>query len=261
MLHIDAKDLTFTDEPDGSHKATFNLVALTFGADGGVVDQMGRTYTIRILAATYDKTLKDGFVYNLTVPIKKPGAYQLRAALRDEKSERAGSASEFVTVPDINRDQLTLSGLLVDGIDPQAYQDKVARRRVGAASSTRQQDAGEQVDQTDPEASVALRHFHQGLLMEFGYVIFNAQLDKATGQPLLQTQLRMFHDGQPVFKGTPQPFKVNNPPDLKRLSVSGAIHLGNLAPGEYVFQVVVTDLLADEKHRVATRWIDFEIVK
>jgi hypothetical protein len=55
---------------------------------------------------------------------------------------------------------------------------------------------------------------------------------------------------------------MNNPPDMKRLNVSGAIHLGaNLEPGEYVFQVVVTDLLAEQKHRVTSRWIDFEIVK
>jgi hypothetical protein len=44
--------------------------------------------------------------------------------------------------------------------------------------------------------------------------------------------------------------------------VSGRIQLGNvLAPGEYVAQVVVTDLLADIKHQMATQWIDFEIVK
>jgi hypothetical protein len=47
---------------------------------------------------------------------------------------------------------------------------------------------------------------------------------------------------------------------LKRLSVTGAIQLGtDMAPGEYVFQVVITDLLADQKHRVATQWIDFEV--
>jgi len=46
MLHIDANDLTFTVEPDGSHKSTFNVVVFTFGAYTGVVDQTGRTYTI-----------------------------------------------------------------------------------------------------------------------------------------------------------------------------------------------------------------------
>ena len=262
MLHIDANDLTFTVEPDGSHKSTFNVVLFTFGADAGVVDQTGRTYTIRIPASDYDRTLKNGFVYYLTVPIKKPGAYQLRAAVRDEKSQRVGSASQFLVAPDVKKPQLTLSGLLVAGISPEAYQEKIARRRAGIVSSTPPQDAEDQVDQTDPEAGPALRHFRQGLIMEFTYAIYNPQLDKTSGRPQLQTQLRMFRDGRLVFAGKEEPFKVNNPPDMKRLSVSGAIHLGaNLEPGEYVFQVVVTDLLAEQKHSVTSRWIDFEIVK
>jgi hypothetical protein len=34
-----------------------------------------------------------------------------------------------------------------------------------------------------------------------------------------------------------------------------------MAPGEYVFQIIVTDALAKEKHRVASQWLGFEIVK
>jgi hypothetical protein len=42
----------------------------------------------------------------------------------------------------------------------------------------------------------------------------------------------------------------------------GALKLGaDLIPGEYVLQITATDPLADAKHRVATQWIDFEIVK
>jgi hypothetical protein len=35
----------------------------------------------------------------------------------------------------------------------------------------------------------------------------------------------------------------------------------DLEPGEYVLQVIVTDNLAKEKYRVATQWMDFELVK
>ena len=34
-----------------------------------------------------------------------------------------------------------------------------------------------------------------------------------------------------------------------------------MTPGDYVLQVVVTDMLADEKHRVASQSMDFQIVK
>jgi len=50
--------------------------------------------------------------------------------------------------------------------------------------------------------------------------------------------------------------------DPKRLITSGGIKLGtDLAPGEYVLQVSVRDMLADEKHRTVTQWMDFEIVR
>jgi hypothetical protein len=34
-----------------------------------------------------------------------------------------------------------------------------------------------------------------------------------------------------------------------------------MPPGDYILQIIVTDLLADQKHRMATEWIDFEILQ
>lgn len=34
-----------------------------------------------------------------------------------------------------------------------------------------------------------------------------------------------------------------------------------MAVGEYVLQITVTDLLASEKHKTTTQWLDFEILK
>jgi len=44
--------------------------------------------------------------------------------------------------------------------------------------------------------------------------------------------------------------------------VVGGILLGaDLTPGEYVLQMVVTDQLANKKHRLATQAMDFQIVR
>ncbi|MGZ8848066.1 MAG: hypothetical protein ACXW3C_16530, partial [Pyrinomonadaceae bacterium] len=101
-----------------------------------------------------------------------------------------------------------------------------------------------------------------GETLRYGFVIYNARLDKNASQPQLQTQVRLFRNGEPVFAGKLQPFPLNNPPDLARLAAESSIQLGaEMIPGEYVLQVIATDLLADEKHRTTTQWIDFEIVK
>ena len=43
LLHVQAKDLKFTDEADGSKKAVFDVWAASFGDNGAVVDQITKT--------------------------------------------------------------------------------------------------------------------------------------------------------------------------------------------------------------------------
>ncbi|HYR74552.1 MAG TPA: VWA domain-containing protein [Pyrinomonadaceae bacterium] len=269
MLHIDARDLTFADEPDGWHKSVFDIIAVTFGDNGVPVDQVNRTHTVRIRGETYKRVLRDGFVYVVTVPLKKPGAYQLRVALRDTDSERIGSASQFVDVPDIKKNRLALSTIIVRGLTAAEFaRNKAPMKSPGdnaSAPSTQSNAAtpqSEGVEEGDAQASAAVRHFHSGLVMEYGYMIFNAQLSKATNQPQLTTQVRLVRDGKVIFNGKEIPFDTTNQTDLKRLAAGGAIQLGTgLGPGEYALQIIVNDALANEKRRTATQWIDFEIVK
>ena len=49
VLHVDGHDLTFTDEPNSLHKCVFDVVAITFGDNGTVVDQpIGKTFTLAV---------------------------------------------------------------------------------------------------------------------------------------------------------------------------------------------------------------------
>ncbi|HEV7796531.1 MAG TPA: VWA domain-containing protein [Pyrinomonadaceae bacterium] len=256
MLHVSGRDLTFTTEPDGWHQAVFDILAITFGDNGVVVDQIGRTHTMRVKGATYEKIAKDGFTYNLAVPIKKAGAYQLRTALRDVSSERVGSASQFIEVPDLKKNRLTLSGLMVRGTSMQAFQ------KSGTDLSGHGENADDTVDESDTNVNPAVRQFKPGLVMVYALAIYNAQLDKANGKPQLQTQLKLFRDGREVYAGKESVFDPAGQPDLKRLTTTGAVQLGTkMEPGEYMLQITVTDLLRDDKHRLTSQWIDFEIVK
>ena len=267
MLHIDARDLTFTTEADGKHKCIFDVLAMTFGDNGVPVDQIGRTYTLQLPEALYKRTQRDGLVYYVTVPIKKPGAYQLRISLRDTSTARIGSASQFIEVPDLKKNRLAISGMVVRGENPGEKAAAAAPSASpagtqpvnGANAATDEQDAA---DQKNPEASPAVRHFSRGMLMDYLFIIFNAHVDKTTNKSQLIAQVRLFRDGQPVFTGKENALNFTGVVDPKRLITGGAIKLGNdLAPGEYVLQVSVRDMLADEKYRTVTQWMDFEIVK
>ena len=243
FLHVDGSALTFTDEPDDWHQAQFDVVAVTVGEDGNIVDEVSRVDRLRVRGEGYKQVLRAGFVYMLTVPIKKPGAYQLRVALRDQASELVGSSSQFVDVPDMKKHRLELSGILLNATPPGQAQPN------------------ETDNNFDPAKSAAVRHFRQGENMRYSFVIYNPRVDPATGQPQLQTQVKVFRDGQPVFTGRAQRFTLNNPPDITRLSGASAIKLGgDMTPGEYVLQLIVTDLLAGDKYATTSRWVDFQIV-
>jgi hypothetical protein len=250
LLHIDAADLTFTKQADGVYTTMFDVAAITFGDNGVPIDQLGKTYQMKLSESEHARILREGLVYYVTVPIKKPGAYQLRMSLRDSASERIGSASQFIEAPDIKKKRLALSGLIVRGQSP--------ARPGGALASA----AGEGREEGNAQASAAVREFKPGAIIEYAFFIFNPKLDKASPRPQVITQVKLFRDGKEIFSGKEIQYDSSGQLDPQRLRSGGAIQLSNrMEPGDYVIQVIVTDTLADKKHRIATQWMDFQIVK
>jgi VWFA-related protein len=265
LVYIDTHDLSFATQADGSHKADLDVAAITFGDNGLAIDKVARTYELRLKEEDYQRVIKHGLIYSLNVPVKKAGAYQLRVAVRDAATERVGSAGQFIEVPDLNKNRLALSGIILGGMNRAAAQKTTVTEATGASPAPVSQSAsasGDAADIYDPQAGPAVRRLSHDMILDFGYVIYNAQLDRAGGRPQLTTQVRLFRDGQQVFAGKDLPFSADKQTDLKRLVAGGRLRLGtNLPPGEYVLQVIVTDALAKEKYRTASQWIDFEIVK
>ncbi len=96
------------------------------------------------------------------------------------------------------------------------------------------------------------------MVIDYGYEAYNVQLDRATGRAQLQTQVRLFRENQQVF--TTQVRNLAGQPGAKRLTARGRLQLGqNLKPGDYILQVIVTDVAAKDKRRVATQWITLEV--
>jgi VWFA-related protein len=266
LLHVDARALTFTDAADGWHKAVIDVGGIVFGDNGQVVVEQRRTHMLSLRGRTYEHALSDGVEFALDLPLKKPGAYQVRVAVRDAATSRLGSAGQFVEVPALSSGALALSGIIINGAGANAAAQTFARTTPDAANAagsnaTRAGDAP-RTDESDALASPGVRQFRQGMTLNYAYVIFNARPDKQTKQPRLSTRTRLFRDGAEVFSSDDVPVAVGANADPTRLVAGGSLRLGtNLAPGDYVLQIIVTDPLADPKHQTATQWIDFEIVK
>ena len=248
MLYFDPKEIKFTDEADDTHKAVIDLVAMTFGEDGQQVDSTDKTWTITLKGDAYRSVLKQGMVYNVHVPMKKPGAYQVRVVLRDSATEQLGSASQFIEVPDITKGHLALSGIVLRAETPQAK----------APAEGTDNAEGHQVEE-DPQGTPAVRIFKQGSAITYGYQILNAQAE-AGKSPELEVRTRLFRDGEEVYAGKPAALSSQGQPDSKHLVGGGRMQLGGkITPGDYVLQVIVTDKLAKDKYKFATQSMDFEI--
>jgi VWFA-related protein len=250
FIYVDGRSLAFKEEADGTYRAALDVLAMTFNDQGFPVDQRSRSQEIVVPRAKYQTTLDQGLIFGINLPVKTPGAFQLRIAVRDSRSGRVGSANQFIEVPDLKKDRLTLSGLYLAERDP-------ARSLINVSGGNNETaNAGD--NQGDPQTGPAIRRFHSGAMLEYGYEVYNTRLDKATRLQQLQSQIRLFRDNQLVFTG--KVLNLKGQQDQKRLVAFGQFPLSpSLTPGDYVLQVIVTDGLAKEKNAVTTQWIDFEI--
>jgi VWFA-related protein len=248
FLHIGAKDLTFAREPDGNYKASIDLIASTFGESGMINDGTRATHTLILKQEEYQKMLDRGVVYDFPFDLKKPGAYQVRVAIRDNATNRVGSASHFVEVPDIKKKRLALSGLLLENM---AYADYQKFETLTPE---------EVMKLLNPLSDTAVRRFRQGSVLTFAADVFNSKRD-AVGKVYLSSQARIYNENQDlVFEGKLFPKEYIPRAGTADVTARGAIRLGaNFSPGNYTLQFIVTDQRAEKKRRVAAQFVPFEI--
>lgn len=259
LIHVGGNSLTFTEEPDGAYKASVDVAAVTFDDEGVAVDQRFRAETVRVRGDEYRAAQRDGITFGINLPVKKPGAFQLRIAVRDVPTERVGSANQFIEVPNLSKNRLALSGLYLAGNNNQRRSPASAQTVTQGGTSTPSVDAaqGRLADQ-DARTDPAVRRFRPGMVIDYGYEAYNVQLDRATNRPQVQTQVLLFRENQLVY--TTQVRNLAGEPGAKRLTAMGRLQLRpDWKLGDYILQVIVTDVSTKDKRRVATQWIPFEV--
>ncbi|MGQ0540914.1 MAG: VWA domain-containing protein [Blastocatellia bacterium] len=249
LLHVDGKDLTFKKDTDGSMKVEFAVLAASYGDNGVLVEQIGKNYTINMDERGYKKITTEGFVYHFTFPVKKPGAFQYRVAIRDTASGKVGSASQFIEVPNLKKGRPVVSGIVLQGFSTEQWQ------KLNQAAPDFTSDP-----LSSPMNDTSLRRFKLGSVLRYGFEVYNARLD-ASSKPNVSTKIRVFRDGKIVLDGNQMPLDISGQTEIKQLKSSGAISLGkNMPPGDYILQIIITDNLAKEKRRIATQFVQFEVV-
>jgi VWFA-related protein len=243
LLHFDANRLIFSDEPDGWHKATIEITAGLYSADGQQVDFADKTWNLTAKGKTYEFMQKNGIAFLMNVPVKQPGVYQMRLVLRDTATGQLGSATQVIEVPNVRGGKLALSGILLAA-------DK-------SKSEAAVNQAEGMLEETDSKKTAAVRIFESGETIAWSYQILNAKSGK-DNKPQLVAQIRLFREGRQAYEGTPAAMNAQAQEDSKRMIAVDQIHLKQLPAGYYVLQIAVTDMLAKEGQRTAVQSIDFD---
>jgi VWFA-related protein len=255
LLHVDPAHLTFTDEPGGWHRASFDVAEMVFGDKGQALGRVTKTQTIRVSDTGYQYINRQGLAFADRFPLKSTGPLQYRVAIRDQGSQKLGTAASFVDVPDINSGQLLLSGVFLRPAPAQA------QHATGAGLSPGHSDEALRAQQSDLDPAV--RVFRAGANLDLSLIVYNAGHASQIpgGAADLSLQIRLFREGNLVYAGPVVPFSPTDQSDAKRLGAEMNFKLGDqLEPGDYVLQVVCTDK-AEKRSAVATQWVDLQLVR
>jgi VWFA-related protein len=199
---------------------------------GVVLDDKGKSvasFKDRLNLAVNSRNAADpanpNLIYNFQSPLK-PGLYQVRVAVHDDKGGRTGSAMQWIEIPDLASHHLSLSSLLL-----------------GEATQEAETQKGVQTSMTAALFSVD-HHFSRASNLRFLTYIYNAAqaADKLTNDVALQVQI--LRDDQPVVTTALRKVVSNGLTDNARIPYAAEIQLETLLPGSYIIQVTAIDRIA-----------------
>jgi VWFA-related protein len=234
LLHVDARGLTFADDAGGKKTAAVDVLGMVFDWDGLEVAHLSTGFSVALTDAAAEEALRDGVAYTFRIPIRRPGGYQVRFAIRDQRSGALGSAGEFVDVADMAGGTFALSGIVL---------------RSDADSGP----AAAGVDRLAVTPAQAVRIYPAGARLSYAYEIYNAS-------KTVRAAPSIWRGAEQVFTATPDTVTV---PDggTRRFGAAGELRLGGLVPGSYVLQVsaVTEDQRRPGRIRTAIQRTTFDV--
>ncbi len=252
-LHLDAKDLVFIDGKDNSHSVSLELATLTVDSYGKIQDLKDLTYDFRVSNQDLPAVRKNGLDLNLYMPIKNPGAYYVRAAIRDRASGKTGSAYQFQEIPDLKKRRMTLSSIFIVTRNEDLSQISSGNIEDGKITSSRALEL--QVMGRSP----AIRSYLPGEGFDCLAIVYNAKRKKST-EPQLESRFILFRDGKEYFKGNPEAVDLHGIDNIEMISIVRKLTFGKMIErGKYILQLQVREKQTDKKYRTAVQSIDFEI--
>lgn len=238
-LQIDRGAVEFTAAGDEAN-ANVGVVGAIFNAQGKQEAFFRQRLTLTAPVSRSQGVDDSDIFYNYQAKLR-PGLYQVRVAARDEKSGRAGSASQWIEIPDLTSRRLTLSSLLLG----ERTSDGGVRQ--GAAPTNNFGEAG---------VGLAInRSFARTSHLRYLVYIYNAAREGNKGRPDVGILTQVLNGDRPIMTSPLVPVSTEGQ-DASRLPHAAEIPLASLTKGQYVLQVTVIDLATKKS---VTQSVEFKL--
>ena len=251
-MHLDGRDLRVVEEENGKYSVSLEAGASTTDIDGLFQDYGDMQIGFLVDDAGIRKLKENGINFTVSIPVKKPGGYYVRVAVRDKFSEAKGSAYQFIEIPDLKENRLALSSLYI--IDSE--EDASWIRSMASDESPQPSGATRRITLRSP----ARKDFLPGENFEYMTVIYNAKTKKEN-PPELESQVVLYRDGVEIDKSEPEAIHFSDVSDFKRIPVREKWQIEDSSlPGDYVLQFQVKDKQAKEKQSLTMQTLSFKVM-
>ena len=206
---------------DQTGKAAVEVVGYVVNLDGKIGSRFGERLNLKPKQSPKPDA-REHILYRHQIKVT-PGLYQVRTAAWDANSGRAGSAAEWIEIPDLKSGRLALGSLIVGERPEETGQPYNAENFVNQRS--------------------AESRFTRDAHLRFMTYIYNAAPGTQGALPELEAQVQVLRGGKPVL--TYEGMKVDpGTNDPRGIAYGVELPLDTLSPGSYVLQISVTDKVA-----------------
>jgi VWFA-related protein len=214
-VQVDGNSMNYQEADEGV-QFDFEVVFWIYDASGKRVQDFADRIQGKLSRETLNAARRDGFRVTRRVDLK-PGMYQVRFGVRENGTNRFGTASAWLQVPDLERTSLVMSSLMLSG------GGSVPKEGVSA-------EVGE-----SPSAQ-GVRIFSAGQACTYH---FRIQRTSRLPAPFdVEVQAEILDAGKTVKQSAWAPVSLENGDD-KGVTVDGRIELTNLHSGLYELRVTV----------------------
>lgn len=221
-LQVSGSAITFEDDKD-RRTGVVQVVGSVYDDQGKAGGGFSERLTVHAPTGETDSSATPDIVYNypLTLP---PGLYQVRIAVRDEKSGNIGSTRQWIEIPDLSTHKIVLSSLIV------------SERMMGSPAKS----GGPPNDSQNTQDRVVVRvdhRFKRNSFLRFLLFIYT----QSNVPPDIAVQIQVVRSDQPVITTSLRSVSTEGIPDAKKLPYAADLSLKQLPAGRYLLKVTAMD--------------------